>query len=57
MSSSPVAKATEKEHKGNKEDNFSPFLRSIGWKEEWAEKKSEICHGGWVIQTHKWSCV
>ena len=42
MSSSPTAKSTEKEHKGNKEDHFSPFLRSIGWKEEWAEKKSEI---------------
>ena len=30
MSSLPTAKATEKEHKGNKEDNFSPFLRSAG---------------------------
>ena len=34
MSSLPTAKATEKEQKGNKEDNFSPFLRSAGWKEE-----------------------
>ena len=31
---SPTAKATEKEHKNNKEGNFSPFLGSIGWKEE-----------------------
>ena len=43
MSSSPTAaKATEKEHKGNKEDNFSPYLRSIRWKEELAKSKSEI---------------
>ena len=43
MSSSPTAaKATEKEQKGKKEDNFSPYLRSIGWKEEWAKNKSEI---------------
>ena len=43
MSSSPTSvKATEKERKGNKEDNFSPYLRSIGWKEEWAKNKSEI---------------
>ena len=33
MSSSPTPKAAEKEHKDNKEDNFSPFWGSIGWKE------------------------
>ena len=42
MSSSPTAKAVEKEHKANKEDNFSPLLRSIGWKEEWVTNRSEI---------------
>ena len=42
MSSSPTAKAAEKEHKDNKEDNFSPFLGSVGWKEEWATNRSEI---------------
>ena len=42
MSSSPTAKAAEKEHKDNKEDSFSPFLGSIGWKEEWATNRSEI---------------
>ena len=36
MSSSPTARDTEKEHKGNAGDNFNPLLRSIGWKEEWA---------------------
>ena len=36
MSSSPTAKAAKKEHKDNKADNFSPFLGSVGWKEEWA---------------------
>ena len=42
MSSSPTTKATEAEHKANKEDHLSPFLGSIGWKEEWAKKKIEI---------------
>ena len=44
MSSSPTAKAkdTEKGHKGNAGDNFNPLLRPIGWKEEWAAKRSEI---------------
>ena len=42
MSSSPNAKAVEKEHKSNKEDSFSPFLGSVGWKEEWATNRSEI---------------
>ena len=42
MSSSLTAKAAEKEHKDNKKNNFSPFLRSIGWKQEWATKRSEI---------------
>ena len=42
MSSSPTSKAAEKEHKDNKEDNFSPFLGSIGWKEEWATNRSKI---------------
>ena len=32
MSSSPTAKAAEKEHKDNKEDNFSPFLGQLGGK-------------------------
>ena len=35
MLSSTTAKAAEKEHKNIKEDNFSQFLRLIGWKEEW----------------------
>ena len=35
MSSSPTEKVAEKEHKDNKEDNFSLFLGSVGWKEEW----------------------
>ena len=42
MSSSPNAKAAEKECKGNKEDHFSPCLGSIGWKKEWATNRSEI---------------
>ena len=42
MSSSSTAKAAEKEHKGNKEDNSSPFWGSIGWKGEFATNKSEI---------------
>ena len=42
MSSSPTAKAAEKEHKDNKEDNFSLYLGTIGWKEEWVTNKSEI---------------
>ena len=37
-----TAKAAEKEHKDNKKNNFSPFLGSIGWKQEWATKRSEI---------------
>ena len=48
-SSSPTAKAAEKKDKDNKKNNFSPFLESIMWKQEWATKGSEI---GWVIQTH-----
>ena len=36
MSSSTTAKAADKEHKDNKEDNFNPFLGSVGQKEEWA---------------------
>ena len=40
--SSPIAKAAEKEHKDNKKNNFSPFLGSIGWKQEWATKRSEF---------------
>ena len=42
MSSAPTAKAAEKEHKDNKEDNFSLFLGSIGQKEEQATYRSEI---------------
>ena len=43
MQSSPTtAIASEKEHKGNKEDNFSPYLRSIRQKEERAKNKPEI---------------
>ena len=42
MSPSPTTKAAEKEHKDNKKNNFSPFLGSIGWKQEWATKRSEI---------------
>ena len=44
MSSSPpptTAKAAE-DKKGNKEDHFSPFLGSIGWKDEWAVNRSDI---------------
>ena len=44
MSSSPpptTAKAAE-DKKGKKEDHFSPFLGSIGWKEEWAVNRSDI---------------
>ena len=41
MSSSPTTKAAEKEHKNNKKNNFSPFLGSIGWKQECATR-SEI---------------
>ena len=47
MSSSPTTKSTEdKEHKGNKEDNFSPFLRSSEWKVEWA--KTNLKLPGWM---------
>ena len=35
-------KDAEKEHKDNKKNNFSPFLGSIGCKQEWATKRSEI---------------
>ena len=42
MSSSPTTKAAEKEHKNSKEDKFSPFLGSIGWKKEWGTNRSEI---------------
>ena len=42
MSSSTTTKAAEKEHKDNKKNNFSPFLGSIGWKQECATKRSEI---------------
>ena len=44
MSSSPpptTAKAAE-DKKGKKEDHFSPFLGSIGWKDEWAVNRSDI---------------
>ena len=40
--SSPTAKATEKEHKDNNKNSFSPFLGSIGWKQECATKKSTL---------------
>ena len=42
MSSSPTAKAAEKEHKNKKEDNFSPFLGLIGWKKEWATNRFKV---------------
>ena len=42
MSSSTTTKAAEKEHKDNKKNNFSPFLGSIGWKEECATNRSKI---------------
>ena len=42
MPSSPTAKTAEKEHKNNKKSNFSPFLGSIGWEQEWATNISEI---------------
>ena len=42
MSSSPTAKAADKEHKDNKKDNFSPFLGSIRLKEKWATNRSKI---------------
>ena len=42
MSSPPTTKAAEKEHKDSKEGIFSPFLRSVGWKEKWATNRSEI---------------
>ena len=35
-------KVAEKEHKDNKENNFSQFLGSNGWKQERATKRSEI---------------
>ena len=38
----PTTKACEKEYKGNRKDNFSPFLGSIGWKKEWYSYKSKI---------------
>ena len=41
-SPSPTTKASVKEHKGNKKDKFSPFLVSIGWKEEWGSGKSKV---------------
>ena len=47
MSSSLTAKAAEKEHKDNKEDNFSPFLGSVGWKEEWATQ-IDLKLSGWM---------
>ena len=47
MSSSPTAKAAKKEHKDNKEDNFSPFLGSVEWKEEWATQKDQKL-SGWM---------
>ena len=37
-----TAKAAEKEHKDNKKNNFSPFLGSIGWKQEWATKDLKL---------------
>ena len=37
--SSPTTKAAEKEHKDNKKNNFSPFLGSVGWKQECATQK------------------
>ena len=46
MPSSPTTKATEAEHKANKEDHLSPFLGSIGWKEEWAKKRLKLT--GWM---------
>ena len=33
--------AAEKEQ-DNKKNNFCPILGSIGWKQEWATKRSEI---------------
>ena len=48
MSSSPTSKAAEKEHKDNKEDNFSSFLWSVGWNEEWATQKDLKLSGWWM---------
>ena len=49
MSSSPpptTAKAAE-DKKGKKEDHFSPFLGSVGWKDEWAVNRSvALSEGG-----------
>ena len=42
VSHSPTTKARAKKPKGNKKDNFSPFLGSIGQKKEWASNKFEI---------------
>ena len=42
MPSSPNARAAEEHKKGNKVDDFSPFLGSIGCKEEWAVNRSDI---------------
>ena len=47
MSSSPTTKAAEKEHKDNKENNFSPFLESVGWREEWATQ-IDLKLPGWM---------
>ena len=47
MSSSPTAKAAEKEHKDNKKDNFGPFLGSVGWKEQRATQ-IDLKLPGWM---------
>ena len=64
MSSSPNTKAAEKEHKDNKKNDFSPFLRSIGFKDEWATNRSEILRvdessklNNGVVFVFGWVCV
>ena len=54
MPSSPTAKATEKEHEDNKEDNFSPFWGSIEWKEEWATNRSKIIRVDDLFKLTNW---
>ena len=58
VTSTPTTKACVKEHKGNKKDNFSLFLGSIGWKKngivtnlklsEWDEL-SKLSNNGVVL--------
>ena len=64
MSSLPTTKAAEKEDKDNNKNNFSPFLGSIGQKEEWTTNRSEIIRvnelskrTNGVVFVFGWNCV